>query len=151
MLNKIKAGISKVVEQKGITISITADILNNLINRYPIDSITNSKVEIEDGIVQLSGTTKIKKFGLEKEIDFTLFLRPINVEKRNLQLELVNMKPINIDQINKKVLQRPPILTYEKSIISIDLNGIEAVRKIPVGNVQQLDVEDNKIIVGIGI
>lgn len=151
MLNKLKAGISAIQEKKAITVPITADILNGIIQRYPIEAIDQAEVTIEKGLVKVSGTTKVKKFGFEKELDFILHLKPVHVEKRTLQLELVEMKPLNFNTINKKLLQRPPVITYDNRLISVDLNAIDIVKKLPVGNVKQFEVEDNKIMVEIGL
>ena len=151
MLSKLKEGISTIKEKKSITIPITADLLNGILKRYRIEAIDRAEVAIEEGLVKVSGTTNVKKLGFTKELDFSLHLKPVNVEKRTLQLELVEMKPLNFNAINNKLLQRPPVITYENKIISVDLNTIDIINKVPVGNVKQFTVEDSKILVEIGL
>lgn len=151
MLNKLKAGIASIKENKALIIPITASALNAILQRYRIEAIDQANVTIEYGIVKIAGTTKIKKFGFAKELDFTLHLKPVNVEKRTLQLELVKMEPIDFGAINNKLLQKPPVITYENRLIHVDLNAIEAVKNVPFGNIKEFTVEDGKILVGVGV
>lgn len=135
MFDKLKAGLVSVKEQKAISVSITASAFNTLLKKYRIEAIDEASVAIEDGLVIVSGMTKVKKFGVSKE----------------LQFELVKLKPLDFNQINKRLLQRPPVITYDDRLISVDLNAIDVVSKVPVGNIKSFSVEQNKVIVAIGL
>lgn len=151
MFDKLKAGLVSVKEQKAISVSITASAFNTLLKKYRIEAIDEASVAIEDGLVIVSGMTKVKKFGVSKELQFELHLKPVQVNGRTLQFELVKLKPLDFNQINKRLLQRPPVITYDDRLISVDLNAIDVVSKVPVGNIKSFSVEQNKVIVAIGL
>lgn len=151
MFNKLKTSFASITENKAVTIPISAAALNGILNNYKLEAIENAQVAIKDGLIIVTGTTNVKKFGFSKELDFTLNLKPVNVENRTLQLELVSLKPLDFNKINQKLLQRPPVITYENRLINVDLNAIEIVKKIPIGNIKSFTMEDEKILVTVGL
>lgn len=151
MFSKLKAGITNIAENKAVTIPISAAALNGILEKYQLEAIDNASVAIQDGLIIVSGTTSIKKLGFTKELNFTLSLKPVRAEQRTLQLELVSLKPVDFNQINKKLLQRPPVITYENRLICVDLNAIDVVKKIPIGMIKSFAVEDDKLVVSVGL
>ena len=151
MFNKLKESISDIKGKGKISIPITADLLNGILKRYRIEAIDQAEVSIEDGLVKISGTTNVKKLGFTKELSFSLKLKPVAVEKRILMLKLVEIKPVNFNAINNKLLQRPPVIVYKNRLIHIDLNAIDIIKKIPFGNVQSFTVNEDKITVEVGL
>lgn len=151
MFDKLKASFNAVKEQKAITVPIGASALNSVLQKYPVEAIDEATIKIEDGIVFVSGTTQIKKFGFAKELNFELQLKPVSAENRTLQFELVDLKPVDFNQINKRILQRPPVLTYNDRTINVDLNAIDIVSKIPIGNIKNFEAREDKIYVSIGL
>ncbi|MER2107154.1 MAG: hypothetical protein ABS949_09460 [Solibacillus sp.] len=151
MFSKLKSSIASMAENKAVTIPISASTLNSILENYQLEAINEANVAIQDGLIIVTGTTSIKKWGFEKELNFTLNLKPVSAEKRTLQLELVSLKPVDFNKINNKLLQRPPVITYENRLINVDLNAIEVVKKIPIGNIKSFAVEDGKLLVSVGV
>ncbi|OCS92649.1 hypothetical protein [Caryophanon latum] len=151
MLNKLKASLSAAKEDKAITIPIGASAFNAILKKYPIEAIDEATVSIKDGIFIVNGTTSIKKFGFSKELNFELQLKPVHAENRTLQLELVKLKPLDFNQINKRILQRPPVVTYDDRRVSIDLNAIDVVSKVPFGKIKSFEAKGDKLFVALGL
>jgi hypothetical protein len=61
------------------------------------------------------------------------------------------MTPLNQDWIKKKLFNKPPFVNYQNGLLQIDLNGFEKVKAIPVGEIREFKIEDNKMLVRIGL
>ena len=151
MLGKLASSFTNAIENKAITVPISASIFNTLIEKYPIEAINNASVAIQDGLLVVSGTTSVKKLGFKKELDFTISLKPVSANNRTLELELVSLKPLDFNKINQKLLQRPPVITYNNRLLSIDLNAIDAVKKVPFGQIKNFTVEESELLVTLGL
>jgi hypothetical protein len=84
-------------------------------------------------------------------INFSIKLLPKSASGRVITFEVVEMKPLNQDWIKKRVFNKPTILSYENNHISIDLNEIDNIKKIPVGKIKSFCVKENKLFVGLGV
>ncbi|UOO43806.1 hypothetical protein I0292_26525 (plasmid) [Priestia megaterium] len=144
-LNNVK---EKLVD-KGIYVPITADMLRLILQKQvnKNDKIYNLEVEIQEGCIRVNGI--VKKLLLK--IPFALYLEPVKSEKRVLYFEIKQMRPLNQDWIKIKVLNKPPYLTYTKGSMTLDLNQVKRVNSIPVGTIQSFKMENNKLLVKIGI
>ncbi|MBM7690743.1 hypothetical protein JOC77_000146 [Peribacillus deserti] len=133
---------------RGINIPITADILKFMIqNKQPHESIHKMDVEFYESFLRFSG--KAKKFLME--IKFEIDLQPLKAEKRVLFFEVKEMKPLNQDWIKSRIFNRPPLLSYIEGNMILDLNQLEAVRKVPLGSIKHFELKDDKLWVKLGL
>lgn len=150
MFSKLKDIITE-TKENGVPISLPASVFNTLIERYPIDTVDNVKLHFDNQLAVVTGTTKVKKLGISKKVDFTLQLRAIGASGRKIQFEIESLKPLNINMINDKIFDYPPISTFDKGVISLNLNAIEQVKKVPVGTIKSFDIKDEKLTIRIGL
>lgn len=150
MFSKLKDIITE-TKENGVPISLPASVFNTLIERYPIDTVDNVKLHFDNQLAVVTGTTKVKKLGISKKVDFTLQLRAIGASGRKIQFEIESLKPLNINMINDKIFDHPPISTFDKGVISLNLNAIEQVKKVPVGTIKSFDIQDEKLTIRIGL
>lgn len=150
MFSKLKDIITE-TKENGVPISLPASVFNTLIERYPIDTVDNVKLHFDNQLAVVTGTTKVKKLGISKKVDFTLQLRAIGASGRKIQFEIESLKPLNINMINNKIFDHPPISTFDKGVISVNLNAIEQVKKVPVGTIKSFDIQDEKLTIRIGL
>lgn len=142
MFNKLKGMIND-ISTNGVPLKITSGMLEHLINRN--EDVKNVKVEISPEYFVLHGETEVKKMMLKKNISFTLKLKPVQIENRSIQFELVEMKPVDMNFINNKIFNRPPFLEYNNRTLIIDFNAWDNVKKVPVGNIKSYEMLDGAI------
>lgn len=152
MLNNETSILDKTKEKlvdKGICIPITSDTLMHILQKQvnQNDKIYNLEIIFQNDFIRISGIAK----KLLVKIPFTLDLKPLKSEKRLLYFEVKQIKPLNQEWIKSKVLNKPPLLTYIKGNMKLDLNGVEKIRAISIGNIQSFEIKDRKLWVKIGI
>lgn len=151
MFDQLKAGFMNFKEKKAVDLPLNASVFEKILERQSIEDVENLQVKIEEGLLILEGDTKVKKLGLSKNIHFTLSLKPVHAEERTLQFELKKMKPLDFGTIHKKIFHKPPVLTYDKRVIQIDLNAFDKVKAIPIGHIKEIAIHDEQFIVSIGL
>lgn len=138
-------------EKKAVDLPLNASVFEKILERQSIEGVEDLQVKIEEGLLILEGDTKVKKFGISKNIHFTLSLKPVHAEERTLQFELKKMKPLDFSAINKKIFDKPPVITYDERMIQMDLNAFDKVKAIPIGNIKKIAIQDEQFIVSIGL
>ena len=151
MFDQLKAGFMDFKEKKAVDLPLNASVFEKILERQSIEGVEDLQVKIEEGLLILEGDTKVKKFGLSKNIHFTLALKPVQADGRMLQFELEKMKPLDFSAINKKIFDKPPVITYDERMIQIDLNAFDKVKAIPIGNIKKIAIQDEQFIVSIGL
>ena len=151
MFDQLKAGFMDFKEKKAVDLLLNASVFEKILERQSIEGVEDLQVKIEEGLLILEGDTKVKKFGLSKNIHFTLALKPVQADGRMLQFELEKMKPLDFSAINKKIFDKPPVITYDERMIQIDLNAFDKVKAIPIGNIKKIAIQDEQFIVSIGL
>ena len=148
MFNKIKNKLTNIATN-GFPITISADTIQNFIRTK--SSMPDVVVEITHEHIVLSGTTEVKKMLLKKNVSFMVKLKPVQLEKRTILFELVEIKPIDMGFINNKIFSKPPFLEYTDRTIIIDLNAWEIVRKVPVGNIKSYELVDGALTINVSL
>lgn len=138
-------------EKKAVDLPLNASVFEKILERQSIEGVEDLQVKIEEGLLILEGDTKVKKFGISKNIHFTLSLKPVHAEGRALQFELKKMKPLDFSAINKKIFDKPPVITYDERMIQMDLNAFDKVKAIPIGHIKEIAIQDEQFIVSIGL
>lgn len=138
-------------EKKAVDLPLNASVFEKILKRQSIEGVEDLQVKIEEGLLILEGDTKVKKFGLSKNIHFTLSLKPVHAEGRALQFELKKMKPLDFSTVHKKIFHKPPVVTYDERVIQIDLNAFDKVKAIPIGHIKEIAIQDEQFIVSIGL
>ncbi|RXH52248.1 hypothetical protein D6T70_06905 [Kurthia gibsonii] len=151
MFDQLKAGFMDFKEKKAVDLPLNASVFEKILERQSIEDVENLQVKIEEGLLILEGDTKVKKFGLSKNIHFTLSLKPVHAEGRALQFELKKMKPLDFSTVHKKIFHKPPVVTYDERVIQIDLNAFDKVKAIPIGHIKEIAIQDEQFIVSIGL
>lgn len=151
MFDQLKAGFMDFKEKKAVDLPLNASVFEKILERQSIEDVENLQVKIEEGLLILEGDTKVKKFGISKNIHFTLSLKPVHAEGRALQFELKKMKPLDFSTVHKKIFHKPPVVTYDERVIQIDLNAFDKVKAIPIGHIKEIAIQDEQFIVSIGL
>lgn len=151
MFDQLKAGFMDFKEKKAVDLLLNASVFEKILERQSIEGVEDLQVKIEEGLLILEGDTKVKKFGLSKNIHFTLTLKPVQADGRMLQFELEKMKPLDFSAINKKIFDKPPVITYDERMIQMDLNAFDKVKAIPIGHIKEIAIQDEQFIVSIGL
>lgn len=148
MLNKFKEKLSN-ISTNGLDIPISSSMIEQLIKMKL--GKEDVKVEITSEYLILSGTTEVKKMMFKKNISFSVTLKPIQLDKRTIQFEIVDMKPLDIDFISSKIFNRPPFLEYTNRTIKMDLNMWDVMKKIPVGNIKSYEMVEDAINIKLSL
>ena len=148
MFNKFKNKLSG-ISTNGLSIPITAAMLERLIEMKSDEQ--DVKVEITAEYLIIHGTTEVKKMMLKKNVSFTITLKPVQLEKRTIIFELVEMKPVDMNFINSKIFNRPPFLEYTNRTIKIDFNAWDIVKKVPVGNIKSYEMNDGTLNIKLSL
>ena len=148
MFNKFKEKLTD-ISTNGLPITITATMLQRLINLKSNEQ--DIKVEVTPEHLVLHGTTEVKKMMLKKNVSFTIKLKPVQLEKRTIIFELVEMKPVDMNIINSKIFNRPPFLEYTNRTIKIDFNAWDIVKKVPVGNIKSYELVDDALNIKLSL
>lgn len=151
MFDQLKAGFMDFKEKKAVDLPLNASVFEKILERQSIEGVEDLQVKIEEGLLILEGDTKVKKFGISKNIHFTLSLKPVHAEGRALQFELKKMKPLDFSTVHKKIFHKPPVVTYDERVIQIDLNAFDKVKAIPIGHIKEIAIQDEQFIVSIGL
>lgn len=148
MLKKFKDKLTD-ISANGLPIPITAMMLERLIKMKSDEQ--DIKVEITPEHLILQGTTEVKKLMLKKNVSFTIILKPVQLEKRTIVFELVEMKPVDMNFINSKLFNRPPFLEYTNRTIKIDFNAWDVVKKVPLGNIKSYELVEGAINIKVSL
>lgn len=145
----ILAKAKEKLKDKGISVPITSDMLMQLLQKQidQNDNIYNFNIVFKEDFIRFSGSTK----KLLLEIPFELDLKPLKSEGRVLYFDVKNMKPLNQDWIKSKILNKPPLLVYGKGSTQLDLNQVEKIQAIPVGNIQHFEIREERLWVKVGL
>ncbi|PLT31753.1 hypothetical protein [Peribacillus deserti] len=116
-------------------------------NTNPHESISKLDMEFHTSFLRFRGIAK--KFLME--IKFEIDLLPLRGENRALYFKVAKMKPLNEDWIKTKILNSPPLLSYIKGNMIINLNKFDVVRKVPLENIKHFELKDDKLWVRLGL
>jgi hypothetical protein len=83
------------------------------------------------------------------KIRFALHIKPISANKRKLHFEIASLKPSPAHLFKEKLLNRSPF-SYENDVLTLDLNKIGFVKRVPIGNVKKMKVKKQRLWCGIG-
>lgn len=135
-----------ILNAAGINFRITSDMIKEMIEKSEIKSIQDLTVHFTQETLALSGKLNIMPI----KIPFEIVLRPTCAKGRSIYFTVDKFAPINAIPIKNKLLQQPPILKYEDPYLEINLDGIEALKKIPYGHIKEIGIQDQSFIVKIG-
>ncbi|MEW4282288.1 hypothetical protein [Priestia koreensis] len=146
--NNLLSKAKEKVERAGVPIPITADLLSKMIaKQLDPNEIRDFQLTFEDENLVIKGTAK----KMLLKIPFQLTLQPVKTEKRTIYFALKEMKPLNQDWIRSKALNKPPLLSYEEGHVKLDLNQLDKIKYVPVGNIQHMEIKNEKLWVKIGL
>ncbi|PLS18764.1 hypothetical protein CVD28_06515 [Bacillus sp. M6-12] len=135
------------LEDKAVPIPVTSEMILYIFKKQNLEQITSLDVQIIGGSLIVKGTAK----KMLVPISFSVELKPQSASRRMLIFKIVDLKPLNQSWIKKMVFNKPSMLSYSDDNISIDLNQIEKIRNIPVGNIKDFVIKENKIWISLGL
>lgn len=141
-VRSIKSRVYGLQRKEGSGFTVKSSVFEKILERQSIEGVEDLQVKIEEGLLILEGDTKVKKFGISKNIHFTLSLKPVHAEGRALQFELKTMKPLDFSAVHKKIFHKPPVVTYDERVIQIDLNAFDKVKAIPIGHIKEIAIQN---------
>ncbi|MGE7603091.1 hypothetical protein ACQKL5_11355 [Peribacillus sp. NPDC097675] len=147
MFDKFKDKITKAATE-GFAIPITSKMIAGLIEKKTGEIID---VHITSEHITLQGTTEIKIMMLTKKVAFTIILKPVQIDKRTILFQLVQMKPFDIKFINNKLFNKPPFFEYHKRRIKIDFNSWDVVKKVPVGQIRSFELVEGALNIKLSL
>lgn len=139
--NFAKSSISE-----GVPVPITSAILRGIFRSSKIEGVSNVDVVIDEQSIQIRGTA-VKLI----PIPFSVTLVPNAADDRKMYFTVTALKPLNAEWIRAKVFNVPPILAYENDVVGFDLNGIDAIAKIPIGTIRSFKLTSNTLWVSLGV
>lgn len=148
MFDKL-AGKLQDIASNGLPVKITENMMELAMKQQ--EKVTDAKVKIADGEIIISGKTEVKKVFVKKDVAFEAVLRPIELKGRKIECELVKVKPLDLNAVNNKLLNKPPFVAYSERTVSLDLEAWEVVKKVPVGKLKDFSVDKGAITVVLGI
>ncbi len=139
LLNKLKEA-----NAKGFKITINEEQFNKALRNREFEGIDDLSLKINGKLFEIEGVlTKIKTKG-------TVILEPVEVKGRTLIFKVIKVKPVDFGH-TRKLLNRPPLLSYNDAKLYLDLNQLEKAKKYPVGNIKSYSIEDDKVHVYVGL
>lgn len=135
------------VNEQPIQLPISQEMIAHLLNKQEIEGISNIDVKMINGVMIISGSAK----KMLMSINFSFELMPKSASNRKITFEILSMKPLNQEWIKKKVFNKSTVLSYENSCITIDLNEIDNIKRIPVGNIKGFCIKENKLLISLAV
>lgn len=148
MLNKLKEKLIS-ASVNGFEIPISSANMEQLIGMKLGNR--DVRVEITSEYLVLHGITEVKKMMFKKNVPFKVILKPMQLDKRTIQFELIDMKPFDINFITSKIFNKPPFVEYTNRTIKMDFNAWDVVKKIPVGNIKSYEMVDGAINIRLSL
>jgi len=132
----------------GLVVRLKEEQLESwMVEKMP-SNIKDFKVQFsDDDTLKLKG--QISKLGIP--VKFSLTLKPEAVNGRVVTFQIVEFKPLNAEKLKEKVLNRPPYLQYAANQVNIDLNGHPTLKKVPIGSIMSITIEDGEMNIGLSI
>lgn len=141
----------EVLKEKGISVPITSNMFSGILQsqteKFEFEGIYDLEVLFIDNYIKITGNAK----KLLLKIPFKIELAPSKAEQRMVKFKIRSMTPLNQDWIKKKIFNKQPFVNYENELLQIDLNGFEKVKAIPIGQIQDFKIEEDKMWVRIGL
>ncbi|MGD6830679.1 hypothetical protein ACQCT5_00860 [Sutcliffiella halmapala] len=147
--DKIKSGVNHIKESKGITVPVTANMLQEVLRRN--DKLRDVGVEITDGEIIVTGKAEADLKVTKKDLLFSITLQSVQMEGRELVFKIAKLKPLNLTILNKLIFDKPKHLTYKSGHIRIDFNSWDIIRKISVGKIKNYKMGEGEITVVVGV
>ncbi len=136
----LKRMISRVVQtanEQTVRLPITAAMLQYLLEKKPINGIEKLEGRIADGAVLIQGKAL--------SIPFRICLKSQRAEGRVLHFEVAAFTPANLEIVKKKAFDQPPFVSYASGIVALNLNGLEAVKKVLVSSINLIEIKNDKL------
>ena len=102
---------------------------------------------LDDNTLKIKG--QISKLAIPVKFSFTL--KPEAVNGRVATFQIVEFKPLNAEKLKEKVFNRPPYLQYAANQVHIDLNGHPTLKKVPIGSIKSITIEEGEMNIGLSI
>lgn len=148
MLNKLKEKLIS-ASVNGFEIPISSANMEQLIGMKLGNR--DVRVEITSEYLVLHGITEVKKMMFKKNVPFQVTLKPMQLDKRTIQFELIDMKPFDINFVASKIFNKPPFTEYTNRTIKVDFNAWDIVKKIPVGNIKSYEMVEGVINIRLSL
>jgi hypothetical protein len=139
--------MSSLLKDKYIEIPIYPNMLLFLLKKGDLPGLSNIEVGIETENIIISGIAK----KLLINIKFSIELKPLMPNGRELSFNITNMKPINHDWIKRKIFDNTRGISYHENIVTIDFNQIDKIRAVSIGSIKKIEIKDNSLLVSLGL
>lgn len=147
MFKKIVGHAVRAVDEQTVSIPITGAMMQYLLQKKTVDGVTKLYVEIIEGMVKIKGNAKKMLIS----VPFEILLKPQRSEGRLLHFEIIKFSPANLEIVKKNVFNQPPFVSYEQGVVSFDLNGLDVVKKVPIGNIKSIEIKEDKVWIRFGL
>ncbi|MCT8137663.1 hypothetical protein H1D32_07785 [Anaerobacillus sp. CMMVII] len=147
LLNGITGELTSFINERTITVRITSQKLLKILEKQHLPEVTNLDVKIINERIIISGMQK----RLLLNINFRIELIPVQSVKRIIYFDILNMKPINQEWMKRRLFNKPNLLSYENKKVALNLNEIDQIKSMPIGNIKKIKVKEDKLLVSLGI
>ncbi|WP_280768832.1 hypothetical protein [Salipaludibacillus daqingensis] len=136
-------------KENGVSVKISKQMIYQILqDNIQDENITITSVDFKDDLVVVYGI--VKKVRMSINVSITLI--PEGGQNKKMFFRINKVDPIHSKRINKKLFKdKSPYVSYRDEVISIDLNQIEKVKNIPVGNIKSMEITDGMLVVKIGL
>jgi hypothetical protein len=142
MFNKFKDTLLT----KEVTVPVTKSMIQRVIP--DVDGVYDTQINIDEVLI-ITGIHKLEKLLIKKDIPFEINLKPKYSDGRTLFFDITLLKPYNIEIVKKYALNNK-YMTYSKDLLSIDLNAVDVIKKVPFGKIKRFVVVQDKMLVTLG-
>ncbi|MRH42514.1 hypothetical protein GH741_07425 [Aquibacillus halophilus] len=125
----------------GLQVPIPKRVIDYLVAKKMHKSVKNYNLLLNNNNLQINGT--VKKLFIP--ISFEVVLHPTVIDRRKIYLKVISMSPIKNEWINKKLFHRPPVISYQEEGIIVDLDKVNKIKMVPIGNIKHIIIKDNRI------
>jgi hypothetical protein len=143
MFNKFKDTLLT----KEVTVPVTKSMIQRVIP--DVDGVYDTQINIDEVLI-ITGIYKLEKLLIKKDIPFEINLKPKYSDGRTLFFDITLLKPYNIEIVKKYALNNK-YMTYSKDLLSIDLNAVDVIKKVPFGKIKRFVVVQDKMLVTLGL
>ncbi|WP_404274941.1 hypothetical protein [Exiguobacterium undae] len=133
-----------------VSVPVSQQQIQDVLSKQ-VEEVEDIQVRITPEQIEISGYVSIKKFGLSRRQQVSLFLSPQRVESRILYFDVLKVKPLDFESSNAAYLTKQPLTLYEDRILQVDLSKIDTLKKVKFGSLRHLQLGHEMLTVGLGV
>jgi hypothetical protein len=133
-----------------IRFQVPAGMIKEIVERREQKNMEDLAVRFTAENLVLTGKLVKNPLKIPVKIPFEIALRPVFSSGRKMYFSVDQFSPLNTEWLKRAVLRRPPWLNYLSPYLEINLEPA-LLNDIPFGQIRFIRIENQSLIVGVGI